>query len=666
MDATEQFMAHMAELAYDSSPPEFLRSSVQSTLIYRKVDNTPTDMYIYEPLTNEMNEPVLIAIAGTHSSYQVVQDLNILLDYKHLPNIPAFSNFNLTCASYEAFIRAYLLTQPSYIHGKQIMFVGHSWGAAVSLELHRRLNSNLGHLLAGVYGYAPFMYRTQLSVAMRAFTEASTTHRDSIHLYANQLDAASALLQDDTQGFGVIALFPPENSAPSISTAEALQNMSFENFRIWGNHTMTLWSHGNHPLEIVKTIPFEHTGIKIRTVKEGPIHYRLSSTTGNQPLYLWHNHTVQETQPYLFFVDIPQEDGLSRTTAEDFMYNISLPEDQPLEDIKIYEYNGIDHFTMGLTLHAQQQGVTAKQIVYFQATQSGPLAETVYTISYYPAGDTTNEDNRKVISLQPGKTFTNMLHQDEQTGEIYAAATVSSDWSTYENYEASMNTLRQNFKWKIVDDLHQVDYRRSSALPKIPTQFYTLEEQTAYYNLQIRPKKYPTRQLTVHRDEHWADSSRQGTGYDGMRILYALEDGNLDSNASGLIDEWVWQVVNLGNYNFTFTVPGTGTRLSGNAQFGHTYYPLNTNNVNTRLVYLETDNNIEYYAIVFENDNNILALRDAFGSPGVDPATSFNISSTTPTDQEVRDYVTANESSLLSFGWSIDFDNGPHSYTSSI
>jgi predicted nucleic acid-binding Zn-ribbon protein len=232
----------------------------------------------------------------------------------------------------------------------------------------------------------------------------------------------------------------------------------------------------------------------------------------------------------------------------------------------------------------------------------------------------------------------------------------AADSSLTNTLSQSRNTLAR--LRGVIDTTFPPSYDPS---PYLPAQLYTLEEQIAYYNLEIRPQKYPLRRLTMRVDPEWNHSSRKGTGYEGMKILLTLSNEHLTER----IDEWEFKIVNIGNSNFTFAT-ASGTRLSGNAQFGHDYYPLNTNNVNSRLIYLETDNGIEYYAIMFENDNNILGLRDAFSAVGVDPATTFTIpvagTGTTPTDADVRAWVVANTDETLSFKWSFDFKSGPYSY----
>ena len=650
LDTREEFMARMCNLAYrgEASRPQYIKymDAVEHPTVFRRRDGTPTDMIIYEPLTNTITDPIMIGFAGTHTLYQFTEDINILMNYEGMSNIPAFYQFNVTCDMYAHYINTYLDTlADEFLKQKSIHFFGHSWGGTVAMEMQRRFTDDGYYVqrLDGVSAFAPFMYCSDLMTYLRARCQESTTYRDKINSYVNQVDLASMLMQDGSQGFGRVNLFAPTNAGVQIMTADALMNTSFNLYTMYVEHTITQWASNNIPHTVFNAYEGSEQVVFIRTQKTGKFDPTHAGTDAPMPVYLYH---VEEDSVPPFYVDVPVTDGSDHSEYE---WKIMLDTSVALKDLIFNTVEAHEYFSMGLVLSPANDPDKAVDVYIHPVSASNGT----YIIRY---------DQANSLIRLPDNSFRSMLKYTADN-VIIPAQCVKSAMATYYS-----GTYAENLYTFMFTDVLPIDHRRRAlAIPQLPPQLQTLEELTAYYIVQIRPEKYPHRQLAVHRDEHWADSSRQGTGYDGMRILLTLDDGVLDANTSGIIDEWQWQVVNLGNHNFTFTVPGTGTRLSGNAQFGHTYYPLDTDNVNTRLVHLETDaNNVEYYAIVFENDNNILGLRDAFGTLGIDPATSFTISPTIPTDADVKDWVNANSDSLVSFKWILDFESGPYSYASAI
>ena len=178
----------------------------------------------------------------------------------------------------------------------------------------------------------------------------------------------------------------------------------------------------------------------------------------------------------------------------------------------------------------------------------------------------------------------------------------------------------------------------------------------------IKNIKFPERQLIAHKDLYWNHVSHDDVEEDDYIFTYRYNPGKeIEQNGrtTKTLLNWRFEKISTGMDLIAYKGTKKVSLLTKIANGDTLWNNMGKGYKNIRCIYIKTHNSIHYHAILLESksDTRILALRNMYSTDGVDPVTSYIISTGYVTESHVFDFIynsQVSKDTKNSFLWSFE------------
>lgn len=254
------FYAQLADLAYQTSGPD------RSVIIRAPWDiydasKGPNDWVPYEKVVDNDNLMIYTPYGtlnkttfplATYPNYIVLRGSQTLFDYWKIanlitlqPNINDNNSYDTHVDTFKGLITNFLTEEDGYLTGnRNLVFLGHSQGGMIALDIYHQLFSQYQHLLSQdcLHIFNPFIIPTPEYQEIREICKDNThddytAYRANINIHKTKDDFASSLVK--IVGVGNVYVYP---NVVESQYFNGILNTAYETYKTYANHRMTNFS----------------------------------------------------------------------------------------------------------------------------------------------------------------------------------------------------------------------------------------------------------------------------------------------------------------------------------------------------------------------------------------------------------------------------------------